>query len=103
MNKKATENVKESDSKAKKTKGLHMSAASPESRGSRPMKVTEDPRFSQAVQSYEAGLKALQVHKYDKAKSYFEKVLAGPSPELADRASVHLSTCNQQLSRAATS
>ena len=54
------------------------------------MKVSEDPRFSQAVQNYEAGLKALQGHKYDKAKAYFEKVVAGPSPELADRASVHL-------------
>ncbi len=52
------------------------------------------------MQNYEAGLKALQIHKYDKAKAYFEKVLAGPSPELADRASVHLNTCNQQMSRA---
>ena len=51
------------------------------------MKVADDPRFAQAVQNYEAGLKALQVHKYDQAKTYFEKVVAGPSPELADRAS----------------
>lgn len=102
MNKKATENVKESDSKPNKGKGLHMSASSPEGkgRGAKPMKVGDDPRFTQAVQNYEAGLKALQVHKYDKAKSYFEKVLAGPSPELADRASVHLNTCNQQMNRA---
>ncbi|HUI83335.1 MAG TPA: hypothetical protein VL240_03880 [Candidatus Binatia bacterium] len=66
------------------------------------MKVADDPRFAQAVQNYEAGLKALQGHKYDKAKAYFEKVLAGPSPELADRAAVHLNTCNQQMSRAST-
>lgn len=105
MNKKATEKVKENDSKAKKTKGIHMSAASPEgkNRGAKPMKVTEDPRFAQAVQNYEAGLKALQIHKYDKAKGYFEKVLAGPSPELADRANVHLNTCNQQMNRTSTS
>ena len=45
------------------------------------------------------GLKALQAHKYDRAKAFFEKVLAGPSPELCDRASVHLASCNQQLSR----
>ncbi len=104
MNKKATENGKDSDSKAKKTKGLHMSAVSPEgkNRGAKPLKVTEDPRFAQAVQSYEAGLKALQIHKYDKAKGYFEKVLAGPSTELADRANVHLSTCNQQMNRTST-
>ena len=54
------------------------------------------------MQNYEAGLKALQIHKYDKAKAYFEKVVAGPSPELADRATVHLHTCNQQMSRVAT-
>ena len=66
------------------------------------MKVSEDPRFTQAVQNYESGLKALQAHKYDKAKAYFEKVAAGSSPELADRALVHLATCNQQMSRAST-
>jgi tetratricopeptide (TPR) repeat protein len=67
------------------------------------MKVMDDPRFAQAVQNYEAGLKALQAHRYDKAKGYFEKVAAGLSPELADRASVHLTTCNQQMSRVSTS
>ncbi len=66
------------------------------------MKVADDPRFAQAVQNYEAGLKALQAHKYDKAKAYFEKVVAGSSPELADRAAVHLNTCNQQLTRVST-
>jgi tetratricopeptide (TPR) repeat protein len=67
------------------------------------MKLTDDPRFAQAVQNYEAGLKALQSHKYDRAKAFFEKVVAGPSPELADRASVHLASCKQQLSRASSS
>ncbi len=66
------------------------------------MKLTDDPRFAQAVQNYEAGLKALQAHKYDKAKAHFEKVVGGASPELSDRASVHLNTCNHQLSRPAT-
>ena len=47
------------------------------------MKLTDDPRFAQAVQNYEAGLKALQAHKYDRAKTFFEKVMAGPSPELS--------------------
>jgi tetratricopeptide (TPR) repeat protein len=105
MNKKPTENVKESDSKSHKAKGLHVPSQGPEgkSRGAKPMKVGEDPRFAQAVQNYEAGLKALQIHKYDKAKTYFEKVLGGPSPELADRASVHLNSCNQQLSKVSTS
>lgn len=100
MNKKAAANLKENDAKPSKIKGLQMATSEGKGRAAKSMKVGEDPRYTQAVQNYEAGLKALQIHKYDKAKSYFEKVLAGPSPELADRASVHLNTCNQQMNRA---
>lgn len=64
--------------------------------------VVDDPRFAQAVQHYEAGLRAMQEHKFDKAKSCLQKVVAGGSKELADRASVHLNACNQQLERAVT-
>ena len=61
--------------------------------------VAEDPRYTQALQSYEAGLRAMQEHKFDKAKPQFQKVIAGPSKELTDRANVHLSICNQHLER----
>jgi tetratricopeptide (TPR) repeat protein len=64
--------------------------------------LTDDPRFAQAVQNYEAGLRAMQEHKFDKAKGYLQKVLSGPSPELADRARTHLNTCNQHAERTAT-
>jgi tetratricopeptide (TPR) repeat protein len=64
--------------------------------------VADDPRYAQAVQNYEAGLRAMQEHKFDKAKSHLQKVVGGPSKELADRAAVHLSTCNQHLERAST-
>jgi len=59
-----------------------------------------DPRFPQAVENYQAGLKAMQEHKYDKAKGLLLKVVAGGPRELADRAAVHLNTCNQHLGRA---
>lgn len=62
--------------------------------------IPEDPRATQALQSYEAGLRALQEHKFDKAKPLFQKVLAGGSRELSDRAAIHLSICNQHLDRA---
>jgi tetratricopeptide (TPR) repeat protein len=62
--------------------------------------VAEDPRIAQAMQNYEAGLRALQEHKFEKAKPLFEKVLAGPSRDLTDRAAIHLSICNQHLARA---
>jgi tetratricopeptide (TPR) repeat protein len=104
MKKKAAAKGKQPTAKFKGNSDLRSSAAGSEmrSRGSKPMKLTDDPRFTQAVQNYEAGLKALQAHKYDRAKACFEKVVAGPSPELADRASAHLNSCNQQMSRPVT-
>src|SRR5215469_6216782 len=63
--------------------------------------VAEDPRYTQALQSYESGLRAMQEHKFEKAKPFFQKVLAGPSKELSDRATVHLNICSQHLDRSA--
>jgi tetratricopeptide (TPR) repeat protein len=106
MNKKVVEKSKGSGSKSKTQQPvgrqpgqiLHMQKApSPKS------PPPPDPKFTQAVQSYEAGLKAMQEHKFDKAKGSFEKVLTGPSKELADRARMHLNTCNQQLARGTNS
>jgi tetratricopeptide (TPR) repeat protein len=64
--------------------------------------MNDDPRFAQAVQNYEAGLRAMQEHKFDKAKGFLQKAVTGPSKELADRALVHLNTCNQHSERATT-
>jgi len=105
MKKKAPENVQETASKLKKTNtvaGSH--SGNPGSvRGNKPSKPEDDPRFAQAVQNYEAGLRFLQTHKYDKAKACFEKVVGGPSPQLNDRAAVHLSVCKQHLDLGAAS
>lgn len=104
MKKKGAENLEENTAKSSTKQDLPSSqrvSAFP-LRNANPMKLADDPRFAQAVQNYEAGLKAMQAHKYDKAKSHFEKVVGGASPELSDRASVHLSSCNQQLSRSST-
>jgi tetratricopeptide (TPR) repeat protein len=64
--------------------------------------LVTDPQLSQLLQSYEAGLRAMQEHKYDKAKTLLQKVVAGTNRELADRAAVHMNACNQQLERGAT-
>jgi tetratricopeptide (TPR) repeat protein len=70
---------------------------------SKPKKtLADDPRFAQAVQNYETGLRAMQEHKFEKAKGFLQKVLTGPSLELADRARTHLNTCNQHIERATT-
>jgi tetratricopeptide (TPR) repeat protein len=64
--------------------------------------VAEDPRYTAAIKSYEDGLRAMQEHKFDKAKPHFQKVLAGSVRELIDRANIHLSICNQHLERSAS-
>ncbi len=64
--------------------------------------VAEDPQFAQAVQNYEAGLRAMQEHKFDKARAMFQKLVGGSVRELADRAAVHLNACNQHLEKTAT-
>jgi len=61
--------------------------------------LADDPRYTQALQSYEAGLRAMQEHKFDKAKPHFQKVVGSSIKELTDRASLHLNTCNQHIER----
>ena len=60
-------------------------------------KQVEDPRQAQAVKNYEDGLRALQEHKFEKAKASLQKVLAAPDKSLVDRALVHIATCDQHL------
>ncbi len=104
MKKKVTQKVKETSSKVKKSSILRSSSPAKKAALVKPVAkpvAKPDPRFTQAVQNYEAGLKAMQTHKFDKAKVALTKVLEGPSKELADRARVHLSICSQQLGRIA--
>jgi tetratricopeptide (TPR) repeat protein len=56
-------------------------------------------RFAHTLLGYEQGLKLLQTQKFEKAKTLFEKVIESGISELADRAKVHISICNQQLDR----
>ena len=64
--------------------------------------LVSDPQLAQLLQSYEGGLRAMQEHKYDKAKTLLQKVASGANRELGDRAAVHLNACTQQLERGAT-
>jgi tetratricopeptide (TPR) repeat protein len=106
MKKKPVAKVKRSPAKLKTPKGKS-------GKGERVVKMTipvqpkpsplADPRFAQAVENYQAGLKAMQEHKFDKAKSLFQKVMASGPRELVDRTAVHLNTCNQRMARSTTS
>ncbi len=59
----------------------------------------QDPRARQAVEQYEAAVRLMQQQKFEKAKTLFEKAMAGPSPELTERARVHLNICEQRLKK----
>ena len=106
MKKKAAASAKRSAAKPKKTKAARNRKTMSSKKTSPPAKkpaLKEDPAFAQAVQNYETGLKAMQEHKFEKAKGLLEKIIAGGPRELADRARMHLSTCNQQLNEVAAS
>jgi tetratricopeptide (TPR) repeat protein len=106
MKKKATQKLKRSSAKPNNSKKMASSRGKGTTAGSKPQPkapAKPDPRFTQAVQNYETGLKLLQSQKFDKAKTALEKVLEGPSTELADRARMHINICNQQLAKTSTS
>lgn len=105
MTRKATGRVKGSPARGKKIKVLAKRGsglARPAAQPARKPLLPNDPRVAQAVQNYEAGLKAMQAHKFERAQVLLEKVVGGPSRELADRAAVHLHSCEQHLARTAT-
>jgi tetratricopeptide (TPR) repeat protein len=105
MKKKVAASVKSSSAKPKKQKALKRTKIMTAKKSLAPQpKPTfkQDPAFAQAVQNYEAGLKAVQEHKFEKAKPLLEKIIASGPKELADRARVHLNTCNQQLASGST-
>ena len=105
MKKKPAAKVKRSSANLKKTNvkstkgGRVVKMSIPVQAKTSPM---SDPRFAQAVENYQAALKAMQEHKFEKAKALFQKIMTSGPRELADRTAVHLSSCNQRMARSAT-
>ena len=58
-----------------------------------------DPQFEQQLKVYEQAVQQFHQQKFLKAKELLEKVQAGPSRELADRAQVHLRVVEQRLAK----
>lgn len=65
-----------------------------------PRKVI-DPRVAQIMKVYEEAIRHFNHQNFRRAKEIFEKVLTGPSREMAERARVHLAICGQRLQRPA--
>jgi tetratricopeptide (TPR) repeat protein len=60
-----------------------------------------EPQFEQQLKIYEQAVQHFHQQKFVKAKELLEKVEAGPSKELADRARVHLRIVEQRMAKQA--
>lgn len=56
-----------------------------------------DPQFKTALKSFGDAARYFRKKNYEKAQELFEKVAGSPARELAERARVHLSLCEQKL------
>jgi tetratricopeptide (TPR) repeat protein len=54
-----------------------------------------------SVKQYEAAMKLLYSHEYERAKAAFEKIIStfGDDKEVIDRAKIHLKLCEQKMTR----
>src|ERR1700722_18123618 len=78
---------------AKTLKRKPLAPAHPPQRGGVEM---VDPRVQAQLKLYDEALSLFHQQKFAKAKSELEKVLEGPSKELADRARMHLKITEQR-------
>jgi tetratricopeptide (TPR) repeat protein len=60
-----------------------------------------EPQFEQQLKIYEQAVQHFHQQKFVKAKELLEKVEAGPSKELADRARIHLRIVEQRMAKQA--
>ncbi|MBI1750004.1 MAG: tetratricopeptide repeat protein [Acidobacteria bacterium] len=58
-----------------------------------------DPAVQAQLKLFDEAVRYFQQQKLHKAQQVYEKVLTGPSKELADRAGVHLRICQQRIAR----
>ena len=65
------------------------------------MRQMGDPLFEQQMKLYEQAVQHFHQQKLAKAKELLEKVIQGPSKELADRAQVHLRITEQRMAKQA--
>jgi len=83
-----------SRAKSQKNKAVQPIAAHAEA-----YRAIVDPRVESQLKTYEEAVQAVHQQKFLKAKQLLDKVVGGPSKELADRAQVHLRITEQRLTR----
>jgi hypothetical protein len=53
--------------------------------------------YGQSLDRYEEALSAMLMNRFEAAIPLLQQVAAGPNRELAERARIHLSTCNSRV------
>lgn len=91
---KASSRVSSARKSSKMKKRKELSAPHPPQRGGVEL---VDPRVQAQMKIYDEALALFHQQKYSKAKQELEKVLEGPSKELADRARMHIKIAEQRM------
>jgi tetratricopeptide (TPR) repeat protein len=94
--------TKSSHSSATRHKSLKSKALSASAKAKKAPPDPLEPMRQQQLKLYEEALKHFQQQKFTRAKEMLEKVLEGPTKELADRAQMHLRICEQRISKMPT-
>ena len=88
-----------SSSSSSRSKSLKKKSGQPIAAHAEAYRAIIDPRIEQQLKLYEEGVQALHQQKYLRAKQLLEKVFAGPSKELNDRAQMHMRIIEQRMNR----
>ncbi len=88
--------------RSRKSKSLKNKGTSPLGAHAEGVRQMADPLFEQQLKLYEQAVQQFQQQKYAKSKELLEKVISGPSKELADRAQVHLRIAEQRMAKQST-
>lgn len=91
--------TKSSHSSTARHKSLKSKALSASAKAKKAPPDPLEPLRQAQLKLYEEALKHFQQQKFTRAKEMLEKVLEGPTKELADRAQMHLRICEQRISK----
>ena len=87
-----------------RAKSAHLTKAKSKKKGALPPRVPQhggvelvDPLVQAQLKTYEEAMSLFHQQKFQRAKAELEKVMAGPSKELADRARTHLRITEQRM------
>jgi tetratricopeptide (TPR) repeat protein len=94
--------ARKSSHKSNKSKPLKNKAVSASAAHAEAVRQMVDPEFEQQLKLYEQAVQNFHQQKYSKAKELLEKVMTGPSKELADRAMIHSRITDQRMAKQAT-